>query len=171
MSFEGYMAKVIFFGAPVDTVGELPAVGAQAPDFSLAAQDLSDFSLDSLKGNRVVLNIFPSLDTDVCAASVRKFNTIISGLKDTVVVCVSADLPFAAKRFCVANGIENVMTGSTFRSDFGKAYGVEFEAGAFRGLMARSVVVIDRDGKVMGTKMVEEQTNEPDYQFVESLLA
>lgn len=165
------MATVNFFGAPVKTVGELPKAGDIAPEFSLAAQVLSDFTLESLRGKRVVLNIFPSLDTDVCAASVRKFNVAASGLKDTVVICVSADLPFAAKRFCVANGIENVITGSTFRSDFGNAYGVEFSEGMFRGLMARSVVVIDKDGKVLGSKIVEEQTNEPDYAFVESLLS
>ncbi|MDO4336427.1 MAG: thiol peroxidase [Bacteroidales bacterium] len=165
------MATVKFFGAPAMTVGELPATGTKAPDFVLAAQDLSDFDLQSLKGKRVVLNIFPSLDTDVCAASVRRFNSDASKLPDTVVVCVSADLPFAAKRFCVANGIENVMTGSTFRSAFGKKYGVEFSGGAFRGLMARSVVVIDRDGTVLGSQFVAEQSEEPDYEFVEKLLS
>ena len=164
------MATVKFFGAPAETVGELPQAGEKAPDFVLTAQDLSDFDLESLKGKRIVLNIFPSLDTDVCAASVRKFNTEASGLPNTVVVCVSADLPFAAKRFCVANGIENVRTGSTFRSQFGKKYGVEFSDGMFKGLMARSVVVIDENGQVLGSKMVEEQSNEPDYGFVESLL-
>lgn len=152
------------------TCGELPHAGDIAPDFKLTAQDLSDFDLSSLRGKRVVLNIFPSLDTDVCAASVRRFNADASKLRDTVVVCVSADLPFAAKRFCVANGIENVMTGSTFRSGFGRKYGVEFTEGVLRGLMARSVVVIDENGKVLGSKIVEEQTNEPDYSFVESLL-
>lgn len=165
------MTTVNFFGAPVKTVGKLPQAGEMAPDFSLAAQDLSDFTLDSLKGKRVVLNIFPSLDTDVCAASVRKFNVEASSLPETVVVCVSADLPFAAKKFCTANGIENVITGSTFRSDFGDKYGVKFVDDPFRGLMARSVVVIDKDGKVLGSKMVEEQTDEPDYAFVSSLLA
>lgn len=164
------MATVNFFGAPVKTVGELPQAGDKAPDFELAAQDLSDFNLASLKGKRVVLNIFPSVDTDVCAASVRKFNVEAAKLPDTVVVCISADLPFAMKRFCSANDIENVMTGSTFRSDFGKKYGVEFAEGMFRGLMARSVVVIDENGVVLGGKMVEEQSNEPDYAFVESLL-
>ena len=165
------MATVKFQGAPVKTVGELPQAGTMAPDFSLTAQDLSDFNLESLKGKRVVLNIFPSIDTDVCAASVRKFNVEASSLPDTVVVCVSADLPFAATRFCSANGIKNVITGSTFRSDFGDVYGVKFAEGPLRGLMARSVVVIDRDGKVLGAKMVDEQTNEHDYGFVASLLA
>ena len=165
------MATVKFQGAPVKTVGELPQAGTMAPDFSLTAQDLSDFNLESLKGKRIVLNIFPSIDPDVCAASVRKFNVEASSLPDTVVVCVSADLPFAATRFCSANGIKNVITGSTFRSDFGDVYGVKFAEGPLRGLMARSVVVIDRDGKVLGAKMVDEQTNEPDYGFVASLLA
>ena len=164
------MATVKFFGKPAMTVGELPQAGAKAPDFVLTAQDLSDFDLDSFKGKRIVLNIFPSLDTDVCAASVRRFNVDAAKLPDTVVVCVSADLPFAAKRFCTINGIENVTTGSTFRSAFGKKYGVEFADGMFKGLMARSVVVIDKDGTVLGSKMVEEQTNEPDYEFVENLL-
>ena len=155
----------------MQTVGELPAVGAQAPDFVLTAQDLSDTFLGSFKGKRVVLNIFPSLDTDVCAASVRRFNVEASKLPDTVVVCVSADLPFAAARFCSVNGIENVTTGSTFRSDFGKVYGVEIADGPLRGLMARSLVVIDRDGKVLGTQLVDEMTHEPDYELAKSLLA
>ena len=164
------MAKVKFFGEPVATVGDLPQAGGMAPDFVLAAQDLGDIDLNSFRGKRVVLNIFPSIDTDVCAASVRRFNSEASKLPDTVVLCVSADLPFAAKRFCAAEGIENVMTASTFRSDFGKRYGVEFAEGPFRGLMARSVVVIGADGAVLGSRIVEEQTEEPDYGFVESLL-
>lgn len=164
------MATVKFFGAPASTVGELPKAGDKAPDFVLTAQDLSDFNLESLKGKRVVLNIFPSIDTDVCAASVRRFNVDASKLPNTVVVCVSADLPFAAKRFCSVNGIENVCTGSTFRSDFGKKYGVEFSEGMFKGLMARSVVVIDTDGTVLGSRFVEEQSHEPDYTYVEGLL-
>lgn len=164
------MATVKFFGSPATTVGELPQVGAKAPDFVLTAQDLSDFNLESLKGKRVVLNVFPSLDTDVCAASVRRFNVDAASLPNTVVVCVSADLPFAAKRFCTINGVDNVTTGSTFRSDFGKQYGVEFADGMFRGLMARSVVIIDTDGTVLGSQFVEEQSHEPDYAFVENLL-
>ena len=164
------MATVKFNDVPTATVGDLPAVGTQAPDFVLASQDLSDFFLGSLKGKRVVLNIFPSLDTDVCAASVRRFNVDASKYADTIVVCVSADLPFAATRFCTVNGIDNVKTGSTFRSDFGKVYGVEIANGPLRGLMARSLVVIDRDGKVLGTQLVDEQTNEPDYDMVKTLL-
>lgn len=164
------MATIKFNDIAYNTVGDLPKVGSQAPDFVLAAQDLSDFFMDNLKGKRIVLNIFPSLDTEVCAASVRRFNVEAASYPDTAVICVSADLPFAAVRFCVANDIENVKTGSTFRSDFGKVYGVEIANGPLRGLMARSLVVIDRDGKVLGTQLVDEQTNEPYYDMVKSLL-
>lgn len=164
------MAIVKFLGNPLNTVGELPAVGADAPAFVLTAQDLSDITLDQFKGKNVILNIFPSLDTDVCAASVRRFNNDASKLPDTVVLCVSMDLPFAASRFCTVNGIENVMTASGFRSDFGKVYGVDIAEGPMRDLYARSVVVIDKNGKVIGTELVEEITNEPDYEAVEKLL-
>lgn len=164
------MATIKFNDIAYNTVGELPAVGSQAPDFVLVSQDLSDFFMDNFKGKRIVLNIFPSLDTEVCAASVRRFNVDAANYPDTVVICVSADLPFAAVRFCVANDIQNVQTGSAFRSDFGEVYGVEIANGPLRGLMARSLVVIDRDGKVLGAELVDEQTNEPDYDFVKSLL-
>lgn len=152
------------------TVGELPKVGADAPWFALVGKDLSEINLHDYKGKRLVLNIFPSLDTDVCAASVRRFNKEASELKDTVVLCVSEDLPFAAARFCVANGIDNVYTASGFRSDFGKTYGVELADGPLRGLYARGLVVLDRDGKVLGTSLCEEITEEPDYEFAKSLL-
>lgn len=164
------MATVKFMGNPVATVGELPAVGSEAPDFVLTAQDLSDIKLEDLKGKQVVLNIFPSLDTDVCAASVRRFNVDATKYPDTVVLCVSQDLPFAASRFCTANGIENVKTASGFRSDFGKAYGVEIAEGPLKGLYARSVVVLDKDGKVKGVQLVDEMTDEPDYAAAEALL-
>lgn len=164
------MATTKFNGTPVVTVGELPKVGDKAPDVFLTAQDLNDFSIDGLKGKNIVLNIFPSLDTDVCAASVRRFNQDAASLPDTVVVCVSADLPFAAKRFCVANGIENVMTGSTFRSEFGEKYGVEIQDTPFRGLMARAVVVIDKEGNVKYSEIVEDITHEPDYEAAEKAL-
>ena len=165
------MAEVKFMGNPVATVGELPAAGTDAPAFILTGQDLGDITLDDLKGKQIVLNIFPSLDTDVCAASVRRFNQDAAKYPDTVVVCVSQDLPFAATRFCTANGIENVKTGSAFRSDFGKDYGVEIADGPFKGLLARAVVVIGKDGKVKGSQLVEEITNEPDYAAAEALLA
>lgn len=151
-------------------IGNLPEAGSSAPEFTLTGQDLGDIKLSDYKGKRVVLNIFPSLDTDVCAASVRRFNIEASELPDTVVICVSMDLPFAAQRFCSVNNIKNVVTGSGFRSDFGKIYGVELVDGPLRGLYARSLVIIDRDGKVMGTELVEEITSEPDYDLAKKLL-
>lgn len=150
--------------------GSLPEVGTKAPDFTLVGQNLGDIKLSDYKGKRVVLNIFPSLDTDVCAASVRRFNVEASELPDTVVLCVSMDLPFAAQRFCSVNNIKNVSTGSGFRSNFGKTYGVELTEGSLRGLYARSLVIIDRDGKVIGKELVEEITNEPDYELAKKLL-
>lgn len=164
------MATTKFMGKPVATVGDLPKVGSQAPDFTLTAQDLSDFKLSDFKGKQVVLNIFPSLDTDVCAASVRRFNQDAVKYPDTVVICVSQDLPFAASRFCTVNGIENVMTGSGFRSDFGKVYGVGIAEGPFRDLYARAVIVIDKEGKVKGVELVEDITNEPNYSAAEAWL-
>ncbi|GAA1785493.1 thiol peroxidase [Nostocoides veronense] len=157
------MATTAFKGNPVHTVGDLPAQGGAAPDFTLTGSDLSDVTLAGLAGRRVVLNIFPSVDTGVCAASVRKFNELASGLENTSVVCASADLPFALSRFCGAEGIENVVAASSFRSDFGADYGVTMTDGPLRGLLARSVVVLDADGKVTYTEVVPEITTEPDY--------
>ncbi|MBU2977433.1 thiol peroxidase [Alteromonas sp. C1M14] len=157
------MATVTLQGNEFETLGELPAVGSQAPDFQLVSADLSTVSLSELSGKNVVLNIFPSVDTGTCATSVRKFNEKAAGLDNTVVICVSADLPFAAGRFCGAEGIENVTTGSTFRSSFGKDYGVEFATGPLTGILSRSVVVIDTSGKVIYTQQVAETTDEPDY--------
>lgn len=150
--------------------GNLPSLNEKAPDFSLTAQDLSDMHLSDFKGRRVVLNIFPSLDTEVCAASVRKFNVMATELDNTSVICVSADLPFAASRFCVANGIKDVHTGSTFRSSFGRDYGVKIADGPMRGLMARAVIVIDEEGYVKGVSLCEAITSEPDYDYVLSIL-
>ena len=165
------METTVFLnGNPMHLVGNLPKVGDEAPYFVLVDKDLKDFNLHDFRGKRVVLNIFPSVDTDVCAASVRRFNADVAKLDNTVVVCVSEDLPFALGRFCAANGIENVYTLSAFRSDFGKVYGVELVDGPLRGLLARSVVVIDENGKVIGTSLSEEITTEPDYKFVEGLL-
>lgn len=160
------MAKITFKGEiPVNTSGELPAKGSVAPDFALVKSDLSEVSLKDLKGKKVVLNIFPSIDTGVCAASVRRFNKEAAGLPNTVVLAVSADLPFAAGRFCSAEGIENVHPASVFRSPgFAKAYGVLMTDGPLKGLLARSVVAIDADGKVLYTQLVPEVTEEPDYQ-------
>lgn len=158
------MATVTLQGNKMSTVGELPANGSQAPEFTLVKPDLSDVSLSELKGKNVVLNIFPSIDTGTCAASVRAFNEKATQLENTVVVCVSADLPFAAARFCGAEGIENVVTGSSFRSSFGNDYGVTFTDGPLAGLLSRSVVVINASGEVVYTQQVAETADEPDYE-------
>lgn len=155
------MATTAFKGTPVQTSGELPAVGAAAPDYALTGADLGEVVRPD--GRRVVLNIFPSIDTGVCAASVRRFNELAAALPDTRVVCVSADLPFALGRFCGAEGIDNVTTASTFRSSFGSDYGVTMADGPLRGLLARSVVVLNADGSVVYTELVPEIAQEPDY--------
>lgn len=159
------MSKITFKGGEVNTAGELPKKNAQAPNFKLVGSDLSDIALSDFKGKYVILNIFPSLDTGVCAASVRKFNQEASKLKDTVVLAVSADLPFAASRFCTVEGIENVKPASVFRNpEFAKDYGVLMTDGPLKGLLARSVVVIDPQGNISYTELVPEITVEPDYQ-------
>ena len=157
------MAQVTLRGNPFSTSGELPAVGSEAPSYSLVGSDLSEISSESLSGKKVVLNIFPSIDTPTCAASVRTFNERAADLDDTVVLCVSEDLPFAGGRFCGAEGIENAKTGSGFRSDFAEAYGVRLEEGPMSGLMARAVVVVDENGIVKYTQLVGEIADEPDY--------
>lgn len=157
------MATTALHGNPVQTVGELPSVGDQAPDFTLTGTDLSDLSCSQFAGKRTVLNIFPSVDTGVCSASVRKFNELAAGREDANVVCVSQDLPFALGRFCGAEGIENVVVGSAFRSDFGKDYGITMADGPMRELLARSVVVVDDAGAVVYTELVPEIGQEPDY--------
>ena len=157
------MATTAFEGSPVTTSGELPAVGAAAPDFTLTGTDLSDVKLSDFAGKRVVLNVFPSVDTGVCAASVRKFNEIAAGLDNTVVVTVSRDLPFALARFCGAEGIENVVATSAFRSSFGEDYGVVQQDGPLAGLLARSVLIINEQGKVAYTQLVPEIKQEPNY--------
>lgn len=159
------MSVTKFKGNPVNTFGDLPLVGSKAPSFELVKSDLSDLKLEDLSGKRVILNIFPSLDTAVCAASVRRFNVEAAKLPNTVVVCISKDLPFAHSRFCTTEGINNVVTASEFRSNnFGKSYGVMMTDGPLRGLMARSVVVIDEGGKVVYNELVPEITQEPDYE-------
>jgi thiol peroxidase len=158
------MATTSRRGVPVHTVGELPAVGSTAPSYTLAGADLTDLSSKDFAGSRVVLNIFPSIDTGVCAASVRRFNELASGLENTTVVCASADLPFALRRFCGAEGIENVTVGSSFRSSFGTDFGVTMVDGDMRGLLARSVVVVDTDGRVLYTQLVPDIGIEPDYE-------
>ncbi|MCI1746670.1 MAG: thiol peroxidase [Acidipropionibacterium sp.] len=157
------MAETKFKGNPVHTVGELPAVGSALPAFTLTGSDLGDLTSDSLAGRKVILNIFPSLDTGTCAASVRTFNKKAAGLQDTTVLCVSNDLPFAQARFCGAEGIENVTTASGFRSTFGDDFGVTMTDGPLKGLLARSVVVVDASGKVAYTQLISEIADEPDY--------
>ena len=158
------MAEIEFRGMTMHTGGELPAIGAAAPDFSLTGDGLAAVSLGDFAGKSVVLNIFPSIDTPTCANSVRAFNERAAALADAAVLCVSADLPFAAGRFCGAEGIENVSCASTFRSpDFYDAYGVQIADGPLAGLCARAVVVIDADGNVAHSQLVNPITDEPDY--------
>ncbi|MCK9524157.1 MAG: thiol peroxidase [Proteobacteria bacterium] len=157
------MATVTFHEAPVNTSGELPAKGAVAPDFVLVANDLSEKTLNDYAGKKKILNIVPSLDTPVCATSTRKFNVEAASLQDTVVLVVSADLPFASGRFCATEGIDKVTALSTFRSTFAKDYGVALVDGPLAGLAARAVVVLDAENKVVYTQLVPEITDEPDY--------
>lgn len=163
------MAETAFRGTPVHTSGALPAVGSQAPDFELTGADLVPVALADVRGRRAVLNVFPSIDTGTCQASVRRFNELAAGLEDTAVVCVSRDLPFAQARFCGAEGIEDVITASDFRAPagrgqgFGTAYGLALVDGPMRGLLARAVIVLDADGRVLHTQLVSEIADEPDY--------
>ena len=166
-----YMATTAFKGHPVQTSGELPSVGSSAPAFDLVGSDLSSVNSKDLSGQRVVLNIFPSLDTGVCAQSVREFNKRAAALDNTTVVCVSKDLPFAHDRFCSAEGIENVTTGSAFRSNFGADFGLDQTDGPLEGLLARAVVVLDESGNVVYTQLVDEITDEPDYDAAEKALS
>jgi thiol peroxidase len=165
------MSEFKLKGNVFNTVGDLPAAGTTAPGFTLTGTDLGEVTLAGLEGKRVVLNIFPSLDTDVCAASVRRFNAEANGLADTAVLCASMDLPFALKRFCGAEGLDNVVPVSDFRSGaFGRDYGVRIADGPLAGLLARSVVVIDAEGKVIHAQLCPETTEEPDYEAALSVL-
>ena len=158
------MAQITFKGNPIHTAGSLPEIGKTAPDFKVVKTDLSPMSPGDFKGKKIVLNIFPSLDTPVCAASVRRFNVEATKLADTVVLCLSRDLPFAQKRFCAAEGLDNVVTGSEYKdSSFSRAYGVTITDGPLEGLFSRAVVVIDRKGKIAYTEQVPEIAQEPDY--------
>ena len=158
------MSSVTLKGNPVRVGGQLPAVGGQAPAFSLVGTDLADRSLADFAGKRKLLNIFPSVDTGVCAASVRHFNQDAAGLANTAVLCISADLPFAQARFCGAEGIENVTMLSTMRGgEFLRDYGVALEDGPLAGVAARAVVVLDEHDKVRHVQLVPEITEEPDY--------
>lgn len=158
------MAKITLQGNPINTLGNLPEKGTQAPDFALVKQDLSIAKLSDFKGQKVVLNIFPSLDTATCAASVRHFNAAASGLENTVVLCISRDLPFAQARFCGAEGLDKVITLSDFRNgSFGKDYQLEIVDGPLAGLESRVVIVADEEGKIIYTQQVPEIVDEPDY--------
>lgn len=165
------MATITLGGNPTHTNGELPKVGTPAPDFKLAATDLTQISLEDYKGKRIVMNIFPSVDTGVCAASVRHFNKDASTLEDTAVLCISRDLPFAQARFCGAEGLENVATLSDFKDgSFGKEYGLEIADGAFAGLHSRVVIVLDADHNIIYSEQVSEIGQEPDYEAALSSL-
>jgi thiol peroxidase len=156
--------KVTLGGNPIEVAGDFPIKGAQAPVFSLVGKDLADVTLASLAGKRKILNIFPSVDTPTCAMSVRKFNQSANDLKNTVVLCISADLPFAQSRFCGAEGLANVQTLSTMRGrDFLVAYGVAIMTGPLAGLAARAVVVLDENDRVLHSELVSEIRQEPDY--------
>lgn len=168
---ENAMAKVTFKGQPFQTNGTLPVVGAVAPDFTGVKSDLTELSLDNLKGKKVVLNIFPSLDTPVCAASVRRFNQAAAAHPDTVVLALSKDLPFAQGRFCTTEGIDRVISLSLFRcSCFEDRYGLLLTEGPLKGLLARCVIVIGTDGKICYEELVSEITSEPDYEAALSAL-
>ena len=155
--------QVTLGGNPVHTVGSLPKVGAKLPSFTLTTGDLQDVSNKDFAGKRIIFNIFPSIDTNTCATSTRTFNSLVGNLKNTEVWCVSADLPFAQKRFCGAEGLNNVKTASTFRSDFGKTFGVTLSDSVLKGVLARAIVVADEKGKVLHTEMVSEIAKEPNY--------
>lgn len=159
------MAEISLNGTPLHTIGSLPVVGSQAPDFTVTNTDLGEIRLKNYLGKKIVLNIFPSLDTQTCASAMIKFNSIANDLNDSLILCISADLPFAQKRFCVAEHLSNVQPVSVFRHPkFGQDYGVTITDGPLAGLLARAVVVLDEHGKVIYTQLVSEITKEPDYQ-------
>lgn len=158
------MTHIKLGGNEIETIGTLPKIGETAPDFELTSENLSSKKLSDFKGSRVVMNIFPSIDTNVCATSVRKFNEKATGLENTKVLCISKDLPFAQKRFVSDEEINNVTNLSDFRDgNFGKNYGVEMTSGDLRGLHSRAVVVLDENGKVIYNEQVQEIGQEPDY--------
>jgi thioredoxin-dependent peroxiredoxin len=165
------MAQIKLKGNPFNTVGNLTAAGNAAPEFTLVGADLGEVKLADLRGKKVVLNVFPSLDTDVCAASVRRFNEEAGKRDNVTVLCVSMDLPFAAGRFCSAEGLENVKTGSDFRDgNFGQAYGLRILDKPLAGLLTRAVIILDESGQVMYTELVPETSQEPNYEAALTLL-
>lgn len=158
------MTKITLGGNPIETVGSLPKIGEKAPNITLTVSDLSTQQLSDFEGHEVVLNIFPSVDTGTCAASVRAFNKEASEMENTKVVCISRDLPFAQARFCGAEGIDNVMMLSDYKTGaFGKAFGLEIASGAFEGLHSRCVIVLDENGIIKYTEQVQEIADEPNY--------
>lgn len=158
------MAKITLKGNPIETIGQLPAKGAKAPAFSLVGTNLANVTLESFAGKNVVLNIFPSIDTPVCAASTRRFNKVAGETENSVVLCISADLPFAHSRFCEVEGLKNVIPLSVFRNqDFGTAYGVTITTGPLTGLLSRALVIIDKAGNIAYTEQIPEIAQEPDY--------
>jgi len=165
------MSNIMLHGNTIHSSGSLPLKGEKAPQFSLTGRDLKDVTMDSFAGSRIILNIFPSLDTPVCATSVRKFNEKAASLKNTVVLAISRDLPFAHERFCTVEGIDRVIALSELRNrDFGREYGIEIIDGPLAGLLARAVVVIDENGMIIHSQMVPEIAHEPDYDEALSVL-
>lgn len=158
------MASITLKGNPVSTAGDLPAIGSEAPASNLTKTDLSEIKLSDYRGKNLILNIFPSIDTPTCATSVREFNQKAARVENTTVLCISADLPFALTRFCGAEGIENVESASTFRSNFGSEFGATITSGPLSGLLSRAVVVLDTAGKVLYTEQVSEIAEEPNYE-------
>jgi thioredoxin-dependent peroxiredoxin len=158
------MAQITLGGKIVHTIGELPAIGSTAPSFKLVNNDLNESSSEEYSGKKLLINIFPSLETGTCSTALRKFNEKAAGVKNTVVLAISKDIPYAMRRFCTTEGINNLVTLSGFRdSDFGKSFGVDLIDGPMAGLYARSVVVVDEKGKVIYTELVPEISHEPDY--------
>lgn len=166
------MASLTFKGTQITTSGNLPEVGQQAPDFNLVAKDLSSISLSAFSGKKVIFNIFPSIDTPVCALQLKQFNTLVSELSDTVLLFSSLDLPFAFNRFCAAENIENAITTSDYKNhSLAEAYGVKMESGPLAGLYARAVIILDENHQVIYSELVNEVTDEPDYNAALAVLA
>lgn len=159
------MAQITLKGNPIETIGQLPAIGTEAAKFTLVGKDLADVTLEQFAGKTVVLNIFPSIDTPLCAASTRHFNKVAGESDNTVVLCISADLPFAHSRFCEVEGLEDVIPVSVFRDhNFGNDYGARITTGPLAGLLSRAIVIIDKQGKISYTEQVPEIAQEPDYE-------
>jgi thiol peroxidase len=165
------MSTITLNGSAIHTVGNLPAIGTAAPDFIVTKPDLSDIYLKNYQGKKIILNIFPSLDTSTCASAMHKFNEIAAEFSDAMILCISADLPFAQKRFCSNENLKNVHPVSVFRHpNFGEHYGVTIVDGPLTGLLSRAVVVVDENGKIIHTEQVKEISNEPNYEAVKAVL-